>query len=374
MIPGAGLLLALAVASAPLRFADLQKSLAREAPDGDARVRRFIDRAGGTPIIEGTTAFFLVEGEPAAPPRIVGDFNRWGEGEAGVKSSRLERLGSTRFFFLRVELQPAARVEYLVVVGGSEALDPRNPRHVENFSGAQSEVRMPGYVPVVDLSERPAAPRGTVVSFEHRSEILGNSRRVHVYVPTGYDPGAPRRYPEAWLGDGTTYVERVGAPLILDRLIARGAIEPLVAIFVDPSDRRIEYSLHPGYRRMIVDELVPRIASDYRVENRAARRLLAGGPRGARWRSTFAWPRRRRSGSAGPGPQPFLRGPWPTFLPNAGRRGTSRCSGRSTTTRTARTLPPFATHSPLSAEGSTTWRPPRDTPWALGRTSWPASC
>ncbi len=103
---------------------------------------------------------------------------------------------------------------------------------------------------------------------------------MHVYLPTGYDPGGSRRYPEAWLGDGASYVERVRVPRLLDRLIAEGRLEPLVAIFVDTPDRRVEYDLHAGYRRMMVEELVPLVARDYRVVDNPARRLLAGGSRG----------------------------------------------------------------------------------------------
>jgi enterochelin esterase-like enzyme len=270
-------LLVLAAADGPLRFADLQASLARDAADGDARVRAFVDQAGGTPIVEGSTAVFLVASDPGAP-RVVGDWNAWGEGDAGAKASRMERLGSTRFFFRRVELPRAARVEYLVSVGEREVPDPLNPRRVEGFGGTQSEVRMPDYAPLAD--EDPGGARGEVVSFEHRSAILSNARRVHLYLPAGYDPRGPRRYPEAWLGDGTTYVEKVGVPRLLDRLIAQGRLEPLVAVLVDPADRRTEYDVHAGHRRMIVEELVPRIARDYRVENEPSRRLLAGGSRG----------------------------------------------------------------------------------------------
>ncbi len=275
----AAALLVLAATPAPLRFADLKESLARDPTGGDVQVRRFIAQAGGTPLVEDTTAVFLVEGDPAAPPRIVGDFNAWGEG-AGAAASRLERLGSTRFFFRAVELPRQARVEYLLVVGGSEIPDPLNPRQVPGFSGPQSEVRMSGYEPVVDSLDDAAVPRGKVVSFEHQSAILGNTRKVHVYLPPGYDPSGSRRYPEAWLGDGTSYVERVGVTRILDRLIAEGRLEPVAAILVDTPDRRVEYSLHAGYRRMMVEELVPRIAREYRVENQGVRRLLAGGSRG----------------------------------------------------------------------------------------------
>jgi enterochelin esterase family protein len=278
---GAGIaLLLLGAPETPRSFADLQASVARGAADDDARVRAFVEHAGATPVVEGSTAVFIVEGDPATPPRLVGDWNAWGNGERGAEESRLERLGATRFFFRRVELPRSARLEYRIAVGDREAPDPLNPRRVAGFDGAQSEVRMPGYAPVAGAANETPFARGQVVRFEHRSRILSNTRRVYVYLPAGYDAGGGRRYPEAWLGDGATYVERVGVPHLLDRLIAERRLEPLVAVLVDPADRRSEYDVHAGHRRMVTEELVPRIVRDYRVEDKASRRLLAGGSRG----------------------------------------------------------------------------------------------
>jgi len=272
----ASLVVAIAVETAS--FDGLREDLATRPPDGDALVSAFVARAGGTPVIEGEAALFIVKGSPDAPPRLVGDFNGWGEGHPGA--SILERLGVTSFFFKRVKLDRAARVEYLIATQGHEDLDPLNPTRVDGFAEPHSEVRMPGYVAPPEIQGSPGLPRGRVVSFDHQSAVLGNRRRVHVYLPSGYDREAERRYPEAWFGDGTLYVERVHVPQVLDYLIARGRIEPVVAVLVDPVDRRLEYAGHEGYRRMMVSELVPRVAREFRVLRRSERRLIAGGSRG----------------------------------------------------------------------------------------------
>jgi enterochelin esterase-like enzyme len=271
--------LALASGAAPAGFDELRESLS-QTDEADARVRHFIEQAGGTPVVEGSTAIFIVEGDPQAPPRVLGDFNNWGEGEAGARAAVLERLGSSRYFFRRVSLPTDARVEYLTAGAAGETPDPHNPRRVQDFAEPHSELRMPGYRPLANASDAPAVPRGRVVSFDHVSETLGNTRRVHVYLPPGYDAEPGRVYPEAWLGDGTTYVESLRAPRILDHLIAEGRLEPLVGVFVDPVERRVEYGVHAGFRRMILSELVPRITAAYRVANLPARRLVAGGSRG----------------------------------------------------------------------------------------------
>lgn len=57
----------------------------------DADVRAFVQGAGGTPLVEGGVAHFLVEAPVGVRPRVVGDFNDWGE---GAVASPMEPLGS----------------------------------------------------------------------------------------------------------------------------------------------------------------------------------------------------------------------------------------------------------------------------------------
>lgn len=262
-------------------FAALEARARQGEPALEASLQALIRERRGTPLVEGSSAVFVVSGDPTFPPRVIGDWNNWAKDEAGLEASRLERLGHTRFFFRRVTLDPAARVEYLVATPQGETLDPLNPRRVGSFGGeAHSELRMPGYLAPPETLEHPRGRRGRVLSFEHESATLGNSRRVHVYLPEAYHAEPQRRFPLAVFKDGTTYVDEIHVPRILDNLIAAGRVEPMVAAFVDPVDRRSEYGVHPGYRAMISDELLPRLARDYRLEQRPERRLVAGGSRG----------------------------------------------------------------------------------------------
>lgn len=271
-------LLALGLCGPGSGFEQLRGEVARRPTQGDVLVSEFVARCGGTPVIEGDEATFLVLGRPDAPPRLVGDFNGWGD--AGPEAVRLDRLAETSFFFRRVRLRRDARVEYLIASGEREAPDPLNPLSVDGFAQAHSEVRMPEYQPAREILPDASVPQGRVVQFDHVSPQLGNTRRVHVYLPPGHEREPSRRYPEAWFGDGTLYVDRVFVPRILDHLIAHGRIEPVVAVLVDPAERRVEYTGHAGYRRMMVSELVPRVAREFPVEGRADRRLVAGGSRG----------------------------------------------------------------------------------------------
>ena len=62
---------------------------------------------------------FVADGSPADPPRIVADFNGW-DGGAMTPSP------DGRTFTLRVTLDPAARIEYLIAYRDRFVLDPES--------------------------------------------------------------------------------------------------------------------------------------------------------------------------------------------------------------------------------------------------------
>lgn len=255
------------------------EALARE-PARLARVAEELRALGGTPLREADGALFLAEGDPASPPRLIGDFNGWGERRA---ESEMRRVGESRLFALRLPIADDARVEYRIGRSGEERPDPWNPRSVEAFRGRNSEVRMPGYVAPPEIAALPTGASGRIETFGLESRILGNRRAIRVYLPPGYDEAAEggRRYPLVLLGDGELYAGALGIPARLDLRIARGELEPLVAAFVDVTDRRSEYDRSSDYRRMVVEELLPRLEAGYRVERDPARRAIAGSSRGA---------------------------------------------------------------------------------------------
>lgn len=98
----------LATAGTVSGFDELLRRLASRPLESDALVSAFVAQAGGTPVIEGDEAIFVARAEPEPPPRLLGDFNGWGE--AGPEATRLERLGVTGFFFRKLSLDRGARI------------------------------------------------------------------------------------------------------------------------------------------------------------------------------------------------------------------------------------------------------------------------
>jgi predicted alpha/beta superfamily hydrolase len=120
------------------------------------------------------------------------------------------------------------------------------------------------------------------------STILGNERRLVVYLPPGYGADVNRSYPVLYMQDGqnlfdgtTSYVPGQHWHLneTADNLIREGAIEPMIIVGVyHAGERRIdEYTptVNPNarmggradlYGRMLAEELKPYIDGAYRTK------------------------------------------------------------------------------------------------------------
>jgi enterochelin esterase family protein len=68
----------------------------------------------------------------------------------------------------------------------------------------------------------------------------------------------------------------MGTPAILDRLIARKAITPVIAVFVEPGERQEEYSRNAGWRAFMTSELVPMVDKRFRTFPAPERRVVLG--------------------------------------------------------------------------------------------------
>lgn len=147
-------------------------------------------------------------------------------------------------------------------------------------------------------SLRPENPerRGRIDWFEHRSELLADNplgdpvdRSHPVYLPAGYEAGE-QRYPVLWCLAAYTSAgpAQVGwrnqgesLPQRLDRLIASGAMDPVIVVFPDcyTSLGGNQYVNSPAlgpYADYLIDELIPAIDGRYRTLADQAARAVFG--------------------------------------------------------------------------------------------------
>ncbi len=235
--------------------------------------------AGQIPFaIDGRAAFLYRGGASSVSWR--GDFNGWGE-TAG------QRIGSSDVWILEQNFPADARTDYKLFLNGFDwRLDPRNPLQQWGGLGPNSELRMPEYVFPQETVRRGNVPRGTITANTRiSSQKLDYDINYRVYTPAGYDEQQLHDLPTLYVTDGQEYLaEPLGAlPIVMDNLIADGAIRPAIAIFIDPRDpdagsnRRAEqYLANFEFADFVADELVPVIDASYRTAPLPERRTILG--------------------------------------------------------------------------------------------------
>ncbi len=274
-------------AGEPQSWAALKKQLPDlESDQRDAAVERFIAAKGGTPIIENQTRLvFFAKDVNGVPPRVVGDFNAWavrpgsGQGAPPVYDAaigKMTRIDGTTWSYLEGTSYTNARAEYVFFFDTEAAADPLNPRTVQAYAGPRSEIRMPFWVAQPEVDDTAAVPAGELIAETVMSRALGGPRRVWFYLPPGYATATDTLYPVMYVLDGANYVEKMDVPRVLDRLIARQAIPPVIAVFSEPGDRQEEYSRNPKWRAFITSELVPQVDKRFRTFPAPDHRIIFG--------------------------------------------------------------------------------------------------
>jgi enterochelin esterase-like enzyme len=206
------------------------------------------------PYVDGREVTFVATGDPSDPPRIVADFNGW-DPAAGV----MTRTRGTGLYALRLRLDPAARIEYLIAYRERFEVDPRNPLRVPSPTGApRSELRMPGYISPAPLPR--AAVPGLTQNVPFTSKA-GESRRVRVHRPR--DASGP--LPILYIHDGIIADEGLGMPEMIDSLIGAGRMAPITAVFINSVDRYDDYAVGSMFSYVFTGEIVPAIEQRYQL-------------------------------------------------------------------------------------------------------------
>jgi gluconolactonase len=132
----------------------------------------------------------------------------------------------------------------------------------------------------------------------------GTPHNYQVYVPAQYEASRPIAF--MIFLDGSGYAgNNVRVPVVLDNLIARREVPPMIAIFVDPGvmpalsdqaqnryERIFEYdSLTPRFASFLIEELIPEVANSYNLSKDANDHGIAGISTGGVGAFVAAWNR-----------------------------------------------------------------------------------
>lgn len=224
-----------------------------------------------TPLVEETAAggefvvTFLARSPSGPAPRVVSDVTGWGEhidGTFDFAAGTMTRIGATEWYFLRATAARGARIEYQLAFGQTDyRLDLHNPRRSAGptFGGAAaSEFATPGYEPPQEFEGPRPSPAGMV-----SEAALESPCKVMVYTPPGH--GTTGNYPAAVFLDLRTDPDS----RVLDWLIARRDIPPIVAAFVGPKARGDESCSGAPMAEFVTGRLLAWLGSQHGVAGSA---------------------------------------------------------------------------------------------------------
>lgn len=202
-------------------------------------------------------------------------------------------LGSTGAWYLPLELPHTARVEYkLELSRGGHRLwirDPFNPHRAFDPFGSNSVCPMPGYHEPRWAFEEEGVRPGTKETIGVKTEVYGGEREVQVYLPSEYKPH--KKYPLLICHDGRDYLRFAAIKNVLDNLIQRHEVAPLIVAFTSGVDRNREYGANPKQPAFLVDELLPAVRRQFGVADGPENLGLMGASFGGVSSLYTAWSR-----------------------------------------------------------------------------------
>lgn len=271
---------------------------------GDAAAERFVSHAPDRsldaevaaallaeqapfPFIEGDIAHFLSHEQP---DRIVGLSADWNGYD--MRESVMTSIGGGLLHYAH-RFEPDARLDYMLVTldtryrdrsdgrdripgeAFQSMLDPLNTRRGQTSFGPCSELAMPAYTRPPVTVPRPGAPAGSLHHATIASGALGGDRSYSVYLPPGHarDRGP---YATAYFHDGGDYLTMGAVATTLDNLIADRTLPPLVAVFISPGAREIEYNCDDRHVAFLADELHPELVRRHALATAPARTAVIG--------------------------------------------------------------------------------------------------
>jgi predicted alpha/beta superfamily hydrolase len=156
-----------------------------------------------------------------------------------------------------------------------------------------------------NMAPAASAPARRLRTHENfRSEILGNERKVVVYVPPEYDGQPEHRYPVLYLNDGQNLFmpeDSFGGVVwdvdtTADELISTHQVDPIIIVGIYNTAARMDEYTHvkaergkvkgqggraDDYGRMLIEELKPFIDGEYRTRPEREFTGLGGSSLGA---------------------------------------------------------------------------------------------
>lgn len=211
-----------------------------------------------------------------------------GLGGGNLAKNQMTRLMDTDLWYKTYRVPRDARFTYALSPNDSlvpiEDVDEKDIAkrfttfRIDPLNKRSSIVELPGAPPQPWGVRQPEVPKGRLEDAKIKSEILKNERRAWVYTPPGYvRDGKP--YGLIVMFDGPMYTLLIPTPVILDNLLAKAKLPPMVAVILDnptPHSRETEFACYEPYAEFIAKEVIPWVRANYNVTTDPSQTVVSG--------------------------------------------------------------------------------------------------
>jgi enterochelin esterase-like enzyme len=245
------------------------------------------------PIVEGRQVTFVFRGQAQNV-----FLQHWIQ--ALPQQQSFQHVGGTDLWFLTLELPRNSRIEYKIGLEEASPMgmhgnqgrarlirDELNPHHALDPFGANSVVHTEGHTVPGWTQPDPDARQGEIRDLAIQSSAFGDRRTVKVYLPARYRE--TRRYPLLVIHDGDDFLRFTDLSVVLDNLIHRLEIPPVVCALTSSPDRMNEYPDDERHAKFITHELVPSMEERFSLLADPGARGLVGASFGAIACLSTAW-------------------------------------------------------------------------------------
>ncbi|HKJ17247.1 MAG TPA: alpha/beta hydrolase-fold protein [Xanthomonadales bacterium] len=248
-------------------FADKEPS--KESIDSFIEAHEF-------PLVEPGRVTFVYRG---AGDEVI--LRRWISGHSTARP--MTRMGQSDLWALTMALPDLSRFEYKfeVVSQGNRhlILDELNDVLAHDPFGANSVCQGFGY-------ERPdwtfndeESRSGTVEDYRFHSPAFGEERDIQVYLPARFRPS--RQYPLLIVHDGSDFVRFAELKTVLDNLIHRLEVPPMIVALTNSADRLGEYTCNDKHAQFLAEDLLGFMESSFPLMGEPTARAVMGASLGA---------------------------------------------------------------------------------------------
>ena len=260
-----------------IAFASLMPAQA-PAPGTPARRGGAAPQPPSVEVHADRTVLFRLRAPDAATVKLSGDF---------LQGAQDLKKGDDGTWTLQVGPLKPSIYSYTFAVNGVRGIDPLSPMIKAGDRSSESMFQVPADQPA-PYDVQPV-PHGTVHINWYQSKAVGGPRSIWVYTPPGYEQGNAK-YPVLYLlhGSGDTengWVTVGRANFILDNLVASGKAKPMLIVMPygrpAPAVMLVAAAGAPqanreGFANDLLQDVIPFVEKQYRVQANADNRALAG--------------------------------------------------------------------------------------------------